>query len=363
VLAAVNLDAASPRVRRTLALAAAVTAAAGSVAVASHVAARHRHHHRDRAAARGFHVDVARDGDLDHVSLAGRDFDVAELPFARMLGLTGIGSVDGELRVPIVDGRLDYRGTLGMVQMSCRDCVVDVASPLGDVRVGPLAIDRVDARVVAAHGVLSMPAWELRSRDLRLEVALDVQLAASLDDSTLSGCVRFAVRDALFARDPKLAAVLETTGAALDADGMFNIRLAGTLGRPRRLAEVCGGHTAVAPAASDVARHAGDRYEIRRALVDRVLADPIAATASARLVPAVANGHPIGFKLYALRPGSLLDALGFSNGDTVTTVNGYDLTSPDKSLEFYARVRASNEFDVGVIRHGSPRTLHYTIVP
>ena len=78
-----------------------------------------------------------------------------------------------------------------------------------------------------------------------------------------------------------------------------------------------------------------DQYTIRRGLLDRLLADPMAVAKSARIVPAFTAGMPAGFKLYAIRAGSLFAALGLQNGDTVVTINGFDLASPDKSLEVY----------------------------
>src|SRR2546427_744949 len=45
-------------------------------------------------------------------------------------------------------------------------------------------------------------------------------------------------------------------------------------------------------------------YEIDKKLVDTVLANPMAVGKGARVVPAVKNGKPDGFKLYAIRPSS-----------------------------------------------------------
>jgi general secretion pathway protein C len=49
------------------------------------------------------------------------------------------------------------------------------------------------------------------------------------------------------------------------------------------------------------------------------------------------------------------------NGDRLLTINGLDLSSPDKALETYVRLRAANHLVVALERRGAPITLDYTI--
>ncbi len=65
----------------------------------------------------------------------------------------------------------------------------------------------------------------------------------------------------------------------------------------------------------------------------------MAVAKGARVVPAVKNGKPDGFKLYAIRPSSVYAKLGLQNGDTLQSINGFDLTSADKALEVYTKLR------------------------
>jgi general secretion pathway protein C len=102
-------------------------------------------------------------------------------------------------------------------------------------------------------------------------------------------------------------------------------------------------------------------YELMRALVDSILANPMAVAKGARIVPATANGKPDGFKLYAIRPGSLYAKLGFTNGDTLEKINGYALDSADKALEVYTKLRDAKKLDVEIVRRGKPLTLTYAI--
>ena len=49
----------------------------------------------------------------------------------------------------------------------------------------------------------------------------------------------------------------------------------------------------------------------------------------ARLVPNFRDGQTVGFRLYAVRPGSLVARLGIANGDTLLAVNDEPLVSID----------------------------------
>lgn len=102
-------------------------------------------------------------------------------------------------------------------------------------------------------------------------------------------------------------------------------------------------------------------YEIDRALIDRLLGNPTAVAKSARVVPSVLDGKPNGFKLYAIRPSSLYARIGILNGDTLTGVNGLELSSAEKALEAYTHVRDASRLSVAITRRGKPITLTYNI--
>jgi len=102
-------------------------------------------------------------------------------------------------------------------------------------------------------------------------------------------------------------------------------------------------------------------YEIDKSLVEKVLLNPMAVAKGARVVPSMKNGKPDGFKLYAIRPSSAFAKLGLTNGDTLQSINGFDLTSADKALEVYTKLREATSLEVEVTRRGKPVTLKYSI--
>ena len=150
--------------------------------------------------------------------------------------------------------------------------------------------------------------------------------------------------------DPELPGRREqrqrATGAALPA-------ARGTRGRPgarRRRARRRASRRSTIP-----------HITITRALVDKILSNPMAVAKGARVVPAIANGKPSGFKLYAIRPGSIYARLGLANGDTLESINGFELTSADKALEVYTKLREATSLELVVVRSRKPLTLMISI--
>jgi general secretion pathway protein C len=102
-------------------------------------------------------------------------------------------------------------------------------------------------------------------------------------------------------------------------------------------------------------------YEIDKSLVDKILANPMGVAKGARVVPAVKNGQPDGFKLYAIRPSSVYAKLGLANGDTLQSINGFELNSADSALNAYTKLREATSLELNVTRRGKPMTLKYQI--
>jgi hypothetical protein len=103
------------------------------------------------------------------------------------------------------------------------------------------------------------------------------------------------------------------------------------------------------------------RFTVAVALRDELLGDAEVLDGAARIVPAIQNGVPSGFKLYAIRPGSLLAALGFENGDRVHTVAGVTLTTVDSALQLPAVLRVTDRFTIELERRGREIGLRYEV--
>jgi hypothetical protein len=104
-------------------------------------------------------------------------------------------------------------------------------------------------------------------------------------------------------------------------------------------------------------------YEIATAVVESGLLDPMTATRSVRVVPALSDGKLDGLKLFGIGPSSLYAKLGFANGDRVVAINQQRPSSASDWLDLRSKLRDARRFEVELVRSGKPRTLVFTIVP
>ena len=83
----------------------------------------------------------------------------------------------------------------------------------------------MDLRAEAQQDHLKVMRWQVASKDLTLDLKLDIHFATEFADSTLDGCLRFKPSSSLEQRNPKSAAVIATTGASRGPDGIYSIEI------------------------------------------------------------------------------------------------------------------------------------------
>jgi general secretion pathway protein C len=127
-------------------------------------------------------------------------------------------------------------------------------------------------------------------------------------------------------------------------------------------AAVVGGATAVpADIASKIQKVSATEFNVDRQVVDKILENQAELMRSARIVPEQENGKVVGIRLFGIRPDTLLGTLGLENGDRLQTINGFDMASPEKALEAYARLRTADHLTVQVNRRGQNTNIDFNI--
>lgn len=101
---------------------------------------------------------------------------------------------------------------------------------------------------------------------------------------------------------------------------------------------------------------------IERSFVEELVANPAMLAKQARVVPSMEDGKTNGYKLYAIRKGTLFDLLQLQNGDRIKAVNGEDLTSIDKAMALYTKIRRASSLTIDFVRHGTDQTIELRIV-
>ncbi len=108
-----------------------------------------------------------------------------------------------------------------------------------------------------------------------------------------------------------------------------------------------------------IARVDDNRYVVDRAWVQRLFAGELAAAPKARIVPALQDGKPVGFKLFAIAPDSDFAAAGLQNGDLVRELNGFTIAEPEKLGELWSRLQPAAALLLAIERRGLPVILEY----
>lgn len=102
-------------------------------------------------------------------------------------------------------------------------------------------------------------------------------------------------------------------------------------------------------------------FNVDRGVVDKILEDQAELMRSARIVPEQKDGKVVGIRLFGIRPDTLLGTLGLQNGDRLESINGFNMASPEKALEAYARLRTASSLNVKINRRGKDMSIDYRI--
>ena len=314
--------------------------------------------------------------------------------------LEGDIAVLGELTIPPGGWPALASGELELNCAVCRIPSMPLPVP-GNLAKGGLEIPAINLGDVKARVKLSAGdvAFELRNAeagDITLQAQGTIKLRQPVGRSSIQARVRVKVGDRLRASGTVFGLFEAMNRRNKQEDGSYLFEINGTLERIRARIQAEQGRPGSQDGVVDPYKHQGkptwsrqpldpyaDRsagalpegwatklikkvgdgsWTIQRKLLDQILSDMNHLARAARIVPSVRNGKPNGFKLYAIRPGSIYAVLGLQNGDTITTINGYDITTPDKALRVYDLVRKANKLILSLLRRGKEITLTYEII-
>jgi len=206
-------------------------------------------------------IALSKDG--TSIDLVGDDLPSASLPMREAVGLPMSGKVRFafELELPNEKTRAGKVGPSwlkaeGKVELACpSSCVVgdgktklkfsiknqrQQAFAEGGIDFGKVNIDSLLANVEIKNGKLEVTRFEAKSGDGELHIDFDMALNQDINQSLVTGCLRFNTSPAFLKREPKTATAISATGAPLGPDNLFHIKLDGPLREVRRLGQLCG---------------------------------------------------------------------------------------------------------------------------
>jgi general secretion pathway protein C len=151
------------------------------------------------------------------------------------------------------------------------------------------------------------------------------------------------------------SAVAATLGAGTIAGGSGSAAAPGSAARP--------GAAGPGAAGPDVnVQVVGDnQYEIAKEEVDKAFENLGQLFTQMRAVPHFEGGKAVGFRLFAIRSGSLFDKIGLRNGDVVKRINEIEMNDPSRALAMLEELRNERSLTVDVMRNRQDQTLSYHV--
>ncbi len=114
-------------------------------------------------------------------------------------------------------------------------------------------------------------------------------------------------------------------------------------------------------AASGIQQVSENEFTVPKSEVDSALENMSQLFTQIRAVPHFEGGQSIGFRLFAIRRGSLFDRIGLKNGDIIRSINGNEMTDPSKAMALLQELREASNLDVDITRNQQPQKLTYNI--
>jgi general secretion pathway protein C len=121
--------------------------------------------------------------------------------------------------------------------------------------------------------------------------------------------------------------------------------------------------TAAAPAATAerIRKTADDKFVIDRRELEKTVANINEVFTQARAVPYFEDGKTVGFRVFAIKPGSVFEKIGLQNGDIINRVNGVELTDPTKAISLFTELQNEGHIAVDLKRNAATKSLSYEI--
>jgi general secretion pathway protein C len=107
---------------------------------------------------------------------------------------------------------------------------------------------------------------------------------------------------------------------------------------------------------------AQDSYAIDRREVDHAINNLSELFTQVRAVPySLQEGVVQGFRLFQIKPDSLIDRIGLKNGDVIQRVNGVEISDPGTAFQLLQDLQGHQQIRVDVLRNQQPTSLSYEI--
>ena len=110
-----------------------------------------------------------------------------------------------------------------------------------------------------------------------------------------------------------------------------------------------------------IRKTADNKFVIDRRELEKTVANINEVFTQARAVPYFENGKTVGFRVFAIKAGSVFEKIGLQNGDVIQRVNGVELTDPTKAISLFTELQNEGHIAVDLQRNKATKSFSYEI--
>lgn len=110
-----------------------------------------------------------------------------------------------------------------------------------------------------------------------------------------------------------------------------------------------------------VTKVGANKFILDRTEVERLSGDVTQFMTQVRIVPNLVSGKASGYKMMAIKKGSLVESVGFKNGDILKEINGKAINRPEEAFHAYEQLKKGGGFTIDVERDGKRQTIYYEV--
>ena len=110
-----------------------------------------------------------------------------------------------------------------------------------------------------------------------------------------------------------------------------------------------------------IRKTADNKFVIDRREVEKTVENLNEVFTQARAVPFFQDGKTVGFRVFAIKPGSVFEKVGLQNGDVIQRVNGVELTDPTKAISLFTELQNEGHIALDLQRNKQAKSFSYEI--
>jgi general secretion pathway protein C len=152
---------------------------------------------------------------------------------------------------------------------------------------------------------------------------------------------------------------VEWDRVVLDRNGVEEVlELSSARGPANAPASASGGGGA---AGERIRKTADNKFVVDRRELEKTVENINEVFTQARAVPFFQDGKTVGFRVFAIKPGSVFEKIGLQNGDVIQRVNGVELTDPTKAISLFTELQNEGHIALDLQRNAQSKSFSYEI--